>query len=47
MLNFVHINMIINMINVKIISLTLHYDVVMMYWNYINFDVEKYKFCKK
>lgn len=33
MLNFQYILMIISIINVKLISLTLRYDVVMMYWN--------------
>lgn len=39
--------MIINTINVNKIPLTQHYDVVMMYRNYIKNDIEKYKFYKK
>ena len=38
---------IINNLNVKLISLTLPYDVVMMYCNYIKNDVEKYNIRKK
>jgi hypothetical protein len=39
MINNKHIIMIINTLNVKLILLTLRYDVVMMYWNYIKNDV--------
>ena len=39
--------MIIKVINVNFISLTLPYDVVMMYCNYIKNDVEKYNIRKK
>ncbi|RYJ37145.1 hypothetical protein NU08_3899 [Flavobacterium anhuiense] len=39
--------MIINIININKIPLTQHYDVVMMYRNYIKNDIEKYKFRKK
>ncbi|GEM_PF-3246328 len=39
--------MIINTINVNKNSLTYHYDVVMMYRNYVKNADEKYKICKK
>ncbi len=39
MLKYNHIRMIIKTINVNFISLTLPYDVVMMYWNYIKKDM--------
>ncbi|MBB4802991.1 hypothetical protein HNP37_003066 [Flavobacterium nitrogenifigens] len=37
----------INILNVNKIPLTYHYDVVMMYRNYIKNDIKKYKICKK
>lgn len=39
--------LIFSILNVKLFSLTLPYDVVMMYCNSIKNDVEKYKICKK
>lgn len=39
--------LIFSILNVKLSSLTLPYDVVMMYCNSIKNDVEKYNICKK
>lgn len=47
MLNNYHIILTISILNVKLNSLTLPYDVVMMYFNYIKNEVEKYNICKK
>jgi hypothetical protein len=47
MLKYYHTLVIISVLNVKLFSLTLPYDVVMMYCNSIKNDVEKYKICKK
>ena len=47
MLNFIVKQIKINILNVNKIPLTYHYDVVMMYRNYIKNDIEKYKLCKK
>jgi len=47
MLKHLYILLIINILNVKIYSLTFSYDVVMMYCNYIKNDVEKYNIYKK
>jgi hypothetical protein len=47
MLKHLCILLIISILNVKLFSLTLPCDVVMMYCNSIKNDVEKYKICKK
>jgi len=47
MLNFTFKQIIINTLNVNKIPLTYHYDVAMMYRNYIKNDIKKYKICKK
>ncbi len=47
MLNFTFKQIKINTLNINKNYLTYHYDVVMMYGNYIKNDIEKYKLCKK
>jgi hypothetical protein len=46
MLKHYHIILIINILNIKLFSLTLPYDVVMMYCNYIKNDGKKYNIHK-
>ena len=47
MLKHLCILLIFSILNVKLFSLTLPYDVVMMYCNSIKNDVEKYNISKK
>lgn len=47
MLKELYTLLIFNVLNIKLFLLTLPYDVVMMYCNYIKNDVEKYNIYKK
>ena len=46
MLKYYCIVLKMSIINVKKFPLTQRYDVVMMYWNYIKNDIQKYKIHK-